>query len=182
MLALGSRAAIDQSLTRLAREGTILRVARGAYVRPKESRFVGKVIPEPQETVKAMAQARGETLLVHGAEAVLRFGLTTQVPVRSLFYTSGPSRKLRVGKQEVILRHASLRLLALGSGAAAMAFSALWYMGKRQVTMATLARIQEKLSPAEFCELRKSAQLPGWLSDLFHDFEKAGPNRSRSKM
>ena len=123
-----------------------------------------------------MAQARGETLLVHGAEAVLRFGLTTQVPVRSLFYTSGPSRKLRVGKQEVILRHASLRLLALGSGPAAMAFSALWYMGKRQVTMATLASIQEQLSPAEFCKLRESAQLPGWLSDLFRYFEKAGSN------
>ena len=49
MLALGSRAAIDQSLTRLAREGTILRVARGAYVRPKESRFVGRSFLSPRK-------------------------------------------------------------------------------------------------------------------------------------
>jgi len=38
-LHLGSRAAIDQTLSRLAREGKLLRVGRGAYSLPVQGRF-----------------------------------------------------------------------------------------------------------------------------------------------
>jgi hypothetical protein len=134
---------------------------------------VGTVIPESKEIVQALARARGETLMIHGAEAVLRLGLTPQVPVKPLFYTSGPSRSLQVGKQEVVLKHASLRMLSLGSGPAGLACSALCYMGKNQVTPDTLVRVQAKLSAAEFTELRANPRMPGWLSDVFHRFEQA---------
>lgn len=173
LLSLGSRAAVDQALTRLTKERTILRVARGVYVRPKENRFVGKVIPGTQEILTALAEARGEKLQTHGAEAVLALGLTTQVPMKSIFYTSGPSRKVHVGRQEVLLKHANSRLLALGNGPVGMAFAALWYMGKQQVTPETLKRVRGKLSSSEFLELRSSAQLPPWLSEAFQKFEKA---------
>lgn len=173
LLALGSRAAVDQALTRLTKEGAILRVARGVYVRPKQNRFVGKVIPGAQEIVTALAVARGEKLQAHGAEAVLALGLTTQVPMKSIFYTSGPSRKIQVGRQEVFLKHANPRLLALGTGPVGMAFAALWYMGKQQVAPETLKRVRERLTSAEFSELRSSAQLPPWLSEAFQKFEKA---------
>ncbi len=173
LLSLGSRAAVDQALTRLTKEGAILRVARGVYVRPKENRFVGKVIPGTQEIVTAQAEARGEKLQAHGAEAVLALGLTTQVPMKSIFYTSGPSRKIHVGRQEVLLKHANPRLLALGTGPVGMAFAALWYMGKQQVTPETLKTVRGKLTSSEFSELRGSAQLPPWLSEAFQKFEKA---------
>ena len=173
LLSLGSRAAVDQALTRLTKERTILRVARGVYVRPKENRFVGKVIPGTQEILTALAEARGEKLQTQGAEAVLALGLTTQVPMKSIFYTSGPSRKVHVGRQEVLLKHANSRLLALGNGPVGMAFAALWYMGKQQVTPETLKRVRGKLSSSEFLELRSSAQLPPWLSEAFQKFEKA---------
>lgn len=174
LLALGSRAAVDQSLTRLTKEGAILRVARGIYVRPKVSRFVGKVVPEVNVVVRALAESRGEAVHVHGAEAVLRLGLTTQVPMKSIYYTSGPSRKLHVGSLEVVLKHASQRLLALSGSPAGLAFSALWYMGKEQVTPETIAAIQSKLSPEEFSRLQKCPQLPAWLSSVFYQFEKTG--------
>lgn len=38
-LHLGSRAAVDQTLTRLTREGKLLRVGRGTYALPVQSRF-----------------------------------------------------------------------------------------------------------------------------------------------
>lgn len=38
-LHLGSRAAIDKTLSRLTQEGKLLRVSRGAYVRPHKGRF-----------------------------------------------------------------------------------------------------------------------------------------------
>jgi hypothetical protein len=46
-LHLGSRAAIDQVLSRLAREGKLLRIGRGAYSSPIQGRF-GERPPLPQ--------------------------------------------------------------------------------------------------------------------------------------
>jgi len=45
-LHLGSRAAIDQALSRLTKEGKLMRVARGTYVCPVSSRF-GTRAPAP---------------------------------------------------------------------------------------------------------------------------------------
>lgn len=41
----GTRASVDQTLSRLVKAGDIERVARGVFVRPEVSRFVGKVMP-----------------------------------------------------------------------------------------------------------------------------------------
>ena len=50
-LHLGSRAAIDQTLSRLAREGKLLRVGRGAYSLPVQGRF-GVRLPRPKPLSK----------------------------------------------------------------------------------------------------------------------------------
>lgn len=44
-LHLASRAAVDQTLARLAREGKLLRVVRGAYTKPLTSRFGSRPPP-----------------------------------------------------------------------------------------------------------------------------------------
>jgi hypothetical protein len=41
-----------------------------------------------------------------GAMEASRLGLTTQVPVRAVYLTSGPSRRIRLGKQGLELRNA----------------------------------------------------------------------------
>jgi len=89
---LGTRASIDQALSRLVKGGEIVRVSRGVFVRPKNSRYVGQVMPELSKVAQAIANAHGETIQVHGAEAARLLGLTTQMPLQSLFYTSGRNR------------------------------------------------------------------------------------------
>ena len=93
LLHLGSRAAIDQALSRLARRGELLRVGRGLYVLPIESRF-GDRAPSPHKTVEALAAQRGERIASGGAVAANALGLTTQVPLTPEYLTSGPSRTL----------------------------------------------------------------------------------------
>ena len=43
--ALGTRASVDQTLSRLVKQGEIARISRGVFVRPKRSRYVGEVMP-----------------------------------------------------------------------------------------------------------------------------------------
>ena len=53
LLHLGSRAAIDKTLSRLAQEGKLLRVSRGAYVAPYEGRFDSRP-PSTESVVQAI--------------------------------------------------------------------------------------------------------------------------------
>src|SRR5580658_2977389 len=103
-LHLGNRAAIDQTLSRLSRAGKLMRSGRGLYVLPVESRF-GTRAPSPEKVVAESARLRGETIAPHGAAAANRLGLTTQVPMRTTYVTSGPSRKLKLGAQSIELTH-----------------------------------------------------------------------------
>ena len=104
-LHLGSRAAVDQALSRLTKEGKLLRVARGTYVTPVSSRF-GTRAPAPEKVVHALAAQSGDLVTPHGANAANALGLTQQVPIREVYLTSGRSRKLKLGRSEVTVKHA----------------------------------------------------------------------------
>jgi len=175
LLAYGSRAAVDQVLSRLRKTGFIERIGRGIYVRPEISRFVGKVMPEAAQLAQVMAEQTGAVIAVHGAEAARRLGLTTQMPTQSVFMTSGPSRSMHIGNLQIRLKHVSQRKLALAGRPAGLALSALWYLGPHEVVPETIAALQKRLPEKEFMKLNQSrSSMPAWMSDMFSRYEQAG--------
>ncbi len=162
-LHLGSRAAIDQAFSRLARAGRLLRVARGAYVAPVSSRF-GVRAPAPEKIVLALATQSGEIVVPHGASAANALGLTQQVPVREVYLTSGRTRKLVLGRSEVLVKHAPHWMLALGARPAGAAVRALAWMGQTHASE-SLALLHRTLSSTEWHALTTArATLPGWMA------------------
>ena len=161
----GSRGAVDRALSRIVHAGEIERLARGIFVRPRKSRFVGNVLPGAFDVVRVIAKDDGETVQVHGAEAARRFGLTTQAPTASVFHTSASSRSIRIGNATVRLVHtANRRRLQFAGEPAGLALAALWYLGKDNVTPETVATVRAALSSDEFEKLR-SAELPAWMAN-----------------
>lgn len=172
LLECGTRASVDQSLSRLVKTGLIERVARGVFVRPEVSRYVGKVMPEPIKVAETLAKSTGAVVQVHGAEAARRLGLTTQVPVQSVFNTTGPSKRIRFGQMEIRLQHASPRKLMLAGRPAGLALAAMWYLGKGEVSTRTIEKIRSKLPSGEFDALRAATSaMPAWMSDVFFRYE-----------
>jgi hypothetical protein len=172
-LHLGSRAAVDQTLTRLTREEKLLRVGRGIYALPIHSRF-GSRPPSTQTVVQAIESASGETVVARGAADANALGLTTQVPTREIFLTSGPSRKLRLGNRSVELKHASRWQLALGKSPAGMAIRALAWLGPEQ-TATALRYLQTKLSASEWAVMRSArATLPSWMARAVSEVGERG--------
>jgi hypothetical protein len=168
LLGLGPRAAVDQALSRLAREGVVTRVRRGIYMRPRRSRLVGVVPANAEAVVRAIAESTGEVIAPHGAIAAHSLGLATQVPLRTVFRTSGRSRDVRVNKSVVALRHASQRQLALANTPAGTALAALRHLGKDAVTSRTLRHVRSRIGNQQFRALQQAAHvMPAWLSDLF---------------
>lgn len=163
-LHLGERAAVDQALSRLARSGHLLRAARGLYLRPVETRF-GLSAPGLEATLKALEHETGEVIVPAGAAAANRLGLTTQVPVRSVYLTSGRSRQLALGAQVIELRHAPRWQLVLPGRPAGDAVRALAWLGREQGTKVA-PRLARTLGPQAVQELSAArGRLPTWLAE-----------------
>jgi hypothetical protein len=163
-LQLGSRAAVDQSLSRLFRAGKLLRTGRGMYVRPVENRF-GKRAPEPERVVMEAAKLRGETIAPHGAAAANRLGLTTQVPMRTTYLTSGRSRQFMLGAQHIELKHVPpWQLLNVGRESGEVLRAIAWT--GRAHARELLAQLKPTFAPQTREELIASrSSLPGWLAE-----------------
>ncbi len=162
-LHLGSRAAVDQAFSRLTKEGQLLRVTRGRYVRPVSSRF-GTRAPAPESVVESLAAQSGEIVTPHGANAANSLGLTQQVPIRQVYLTSGRSRRLKLGRHDVWVKHAPAWMLALGTGQAGAAVRALAWMGPEHVGE-SLATLRRTLPASEWQTLTASkGSLPSWMA------------------
>ena len=162
-LHLGGRAAVDQALSRLTKEGKLLRVARGTYVAPVSSRF-GTRAPAPEKVVEALAAQTGEVVTPHGASAANALGLTQQVPIREVYLTSGRTRRLKLGRSEVMVKHVPRWMLALGTGPAGAAVRALAWMGPTHVSE-SLATLHRTLPASEWRALASArAALPSWMA------------------
>jgi hypothetical protein len=140
------------------------------FVRPKENRFIGNIMPDAAKIVEALARDHGETIQVHGAEAARRFKLSTQVPTMPVFLTSGPSRELKIDNLTIKLKHASHRKLHLAGKRPGLALSALWYLGKDNVNDNVISTIHENLTEKEF-ETLKHTDMPAWMSGAFEKYD-----------
>lgn len=162
-LHLGSRAAIDQTLSRLAREGKLLRVGRGAYSLPVQGRF-GVRPPSTESVVQAIESTSGEIVVASGAAEANALGLTTQVPTREVYLTSGPSRRLKLGNREVELKHGNRWQMLLGKRPAGQAIRALIWLGPEQGPK-VLEVLRSKLLSQEWEAMRQArAGLPSWMA------------------
>jgi hypothetical protein len=163
LLHLGNRAAVDQALSRLAERGRLIRAGRGLYLLPVTGRF-GTRAPSVEQAVEALAMQRGELIASSGAAAANALGLTEQVPVRSVYLTSGRSRSLQIGQKLVELRHAPRWQFALAGGPAGDAVRALAWVGPENAE-AALRALRLRLPPAAFSELIAAAsRFPTWLA------------------
>ena len=175
LLALGPRAAVDQALARLARDGVITRIRRGVYVRPRVSKLVGEVPPEPAAVVGAIAEATGETVTPHGAEAARLLGLSTQVPLAVVYNTNGKTREFQLGQVVVKMRHASNRQLALAGTPAGTALVALRYLGRQAVDERTIEHVRARIGHEQFEVMRQeTGAIPSWLSDVIWRTQQTG--------
>lgn len=168
---IASPANIRQALCRMVKAGEIERVARGIFVRSKKIAYLGKVLPESREIAETVAKASGETIAPHGAEAARMLHLSTQMPVKSIFYTTGHTRHIKVGNLEIILQHISPRKLVKPGTAIGLVISALWYLGKINVNEDVIDKIKRQLKPKQFDELFEyTSQMPAWMANVFYHY------------
>jgi len=163
-LDLGARAAVDQALGRLTRDDQIRRLDRGVYDLPHIHPKVGPLWPSADEVARALARQTDSHVKCSGPFAVNALGLSTQVPAEAVYLTDGPSRRVRVGRLDVVLRHAGRVDMLLPDTTAGVVIVALRYLGRDGASPDVLARLASKLDDGEKARLRGvRRKLPGWI-------------------
>ena len=161
---LGSRAAVDEALSRLAKQGIIRRLGRGLYDYPRLHPALGPVPPDPDLIAAALARKTGSRIQSAGARAANALGLSTQVAARPIYLTDGGRRTLQVGGQTIEMRHAAPRSLAGAGRIEGTVIQALRHLGQGQIGADIIERLRQALTAREKAALRREAfSAPGWL-------------------
>lgn len=167
-LSLGSRAAIDQVLSRLTKEGMLQRLRRGVYYYPEVNERLGIALsPTPDAIARALTRGQKSEIQVAGAQAANILGLSEQVPARIVYLTDGATGRVKVDKQTIELRHASPRAMRAAGRVSGTVIQALRHLGKQNVTPEMIARLQATLSEKDKRTIRRDLLLaPGWMQPL----------------
>lgn len=163
-LDFGTRDAVDKALSRLTKQKDIRRLARGIYDYPKIHPQLGVLSPSIDSVAKLIAEKNNSQLKITGAEAANALGLSTQVPARIVYLTDGPSRKIKIGKQTIELRHASPKVMTTAGKASGTVIQALKYVGKENANSDVVSKVKETLSDKDKKELKKDVDAaPDWM-------------------
>jgi hypothetical protein len=182
-LDLGSRAAVDQVLSRLVKKNVLRRVSRGIYSYPEKSELLGEVAPAPGAVARAMARRGAQRLMPTGALAANQLGLTDQVTAKVEYLTDGASRRAMIKRLPVVLKHTSTRNLATADRVTGVVIQALRFLRQSKVTEEVILKLQERLSAADKEQLIRDIPLaPAWMGEVFRRVAMtSSPSARKSK-
>lgn len=171
-LDLAGRSAVGVNLHRMVQSKTIRRLARGLYDYPKTHPVMGTLSPSPTRVAEALSEKEAVRLQPSGAYAANLLGLSEQVPAKIVFFTDGRAKRVKFGRQEIVLKRTTPKSMATAGRISGLVFQALRYTGKEHITDALLARLRAKLSEADKRQLRKDMiYAPAWIADIVRKLE-----------
>jgi len=95
---------VTRILSRLQKEGVIVRVATGIYMNPKKTQF-GILYPTIDQIAQKIAERDKAQIMPTGDTALNILGLSTQVPMNAVYITNGSKRKVKVGKRTIVFKN-----------------------------------------------------------------------------
>jgi len=167
-LDLGNSAGVRKALQGLSDRGVIKRIARGLYTYPRTHPELGMLSPTPDQIALALAGKDDLRIQPSGAYAANLLGLSEQVPAKIVFLTDGTNRKIRVGKQEIILKQTTPKNMATAGRISGLVIQALRYLGKDNVDDVIVDKLAERLSSDDCRQLIKDIRhAPDWVGGVF---------------
>ncbi|EFK96121.1 conserved hypothetical protein [sediment metagenome] len=163
----GNAKAIAKALERLVKSGELYRVTTGIYVRPVKDKLLGIVLPGIEDIAEAIRKRDKARIVPTGSYALYKLGLTTQVPMKVVYYTDSTARTVRIGKQTITFKRASARNVSAIGDISKLAIQALRSIGKNKVRDEEINRIKELLRHEKPYHLQHDLKLaPEWIRKL----------------
>lgn len=166
-LDLDSDTGVRSALSRLEKAKVIRRVAQGIYDYPRLHPVLGILPPKVEEIAKAISEKNGIQVQPSGAYAANLIGLSEQVPGRIVFLTNGPSKKIKIGKQEIIFKTTREKNMYPAGTRVGLVIQAFRNLGKGNIDNIAQNRTRKFLSGITRDELIKDLKYsPQWIRVL----------------
>lgn len=165
---------VQQVLSIAEQKGLIERLAPGIYCKSVITKF-GPLRPSIYEIAEAIAKRDQVEIMPTGAAALNILGLSTQVPMKVNYLTTGSSRTVKVDGREIKFVRSVPRNFAYKSRLMSMLVQALRNIGKGKVTEEDLSALYKLIqdNPAEVPYIKKDIPLaPAWMQNVFKEIIK----------
>jgi hypothetical protein len=142
---LGTSTAIRKALSRLVESGQVERMGQGIYVIPKNDKVFGKVLPSMEQLAEALAKKEHVKIKPSGQYALNKVGLSSQVPMRMVFLTTGNSKRIQIGKNAIIFKSTTAKKLSMKGDITSLLFLGLEELDLKKLSTIQMYRIMDLL-------------------------------------
>ena len=98
---------VTRALSRLEKEGMLVRISQGIYLYPMRNRF-GILKPSIDDIAVAIAQKDKARIIPSGLTALNKLGLSTQVTMNAVYLTDATAREIKIGNRTIVLKQLPL--------------------------------------------------------------------------
>ena len=98
---------VTRALSRLEKEGMLVRISQGLYLYPMRNRF-GILKPSIDDIAVAIAQKDKAGIIPSGLTALNKLALSTQVTMNAVYLTDATAREIKIGNRTIVLKQLPL--------------------------------------------------------------------------
>lgn len=158
---------VGGTLAELTQEGLLVKLAQGIYAKPRRSRF-GFVLPSVDKIAQAIAARDNAEVLPSGMTALNVLGLSTQVPMKYSYLTTGSERIIKLKNQEIRLKRGVPKNFCYETKLIALLVQALKTLKQQNVGEGELQVIRNLISrePDRSALAKDVDMMPVWMKRI----------------
>ena len=158
---------VGGTLAELTKEGLLVKLAQGIYAKPRKSRF-GLVLPSVDKIVQAIATRDNAEVLPSGMTALNVLGLSTQVPMKYSYLTTGSERTINLENQEIRLKRGVPKNFCYKTKLIALLVQALKALKQQNVGQEEIQTIRSLISkePDKTALAKDVDMMPIWMKRI----------------
>lgn len=123
-----------------------------------------------------MQKKNGVQIQPAGAHAENLVGLITQVPSRIIFLTEGPSRKVKIGSQEIVFKKTTKKIISSTGTKEGLLIQALKNLGKEHTDQIARTQIEKFLKGSNKNKIKENMKFaPTWIRKLVFEIMRIKP-------
>ena len=155
---------VTRALSRLGKDGMLIRISQGIYLYPQRNRF-GILKPNIDEIAVAIAQKDKARIIPSGLTALNKLGLSTQVTMNAVYLTDASAREIKIGNRTIVFKRSAPRNFAYKTDIFPLVVGAMKEIGEANLTDNQLRTIKETINR---CEDKEAIMYdyniaPGWI-------------------
>ena len=164
---IAKTATIDWSLYRLKDKKLIRPLMRGIYDYPRFSEILQEELaPDMEMVARAIARKFRWNILISGNTALNYLGLSTQIPMRLIYFSDGPSRQYEVAGRILEFKHISFKEARFTNTKSEIVVQALRELGMEHITTEVINKIRDFIPASDRNKILKDTQ---FTTDWIHD-------------